>query len=82
MCAIARMTLSGAPSIKSERLTKILPFRRRIVVFNEVNRRKLIAKGGMGARGRSARYSSSKIAVRSEATKFEISILETGKSDE
>src|SRR4029079_8305719 len=74
MWAIARRTLSGAPSIRSERLTKILPSRRRIVVFSDVKRRKRTAIGGIGARGRNARYSCSKIGMRSTVTKSEISI--------
>ena len=55
---MAWMTDSGAPSSRSERLTWILPSRSRMVVFSEVKRRKRTAMGGMGARGRSARYSS------------------------
>ncbi len=55
---MARSTLSGAPSSRSDRLTRILPSRRRMVVFSEVKRRKRMRMGGIGALGRRARYSS------------------------
>jgi len=49
-----------------------------MVVFSDVNRRKRTAIGGIGARGRKARYSCSKIEIRSTVTKFEISTCGTG----
>ena len=55
---MARATGSGAPYRRSERLTRICPSRRRMVVFSEVKRRKRTAMGGIGALGRNARYSS------------------------
>src|ERR1700691_2399075 len=68
MCAMAWWTESGAPSSRSERLTKIWPSRRRMVVFSEVKRRKRTAIGGIGGCGRRARYSSWKIGTKSEGT--------------
>lgn len=68
---MARITLSGAPSRRSERLTRIPPSRKRMVVFSEVNRRKRTAMGGIGARGRKTRYSSWKMAAKSALTKME-----------
>src|SRR5580698_9695695 len=61
MWAMARRTLSGAPSSRSERLTCSSPSRRRMVVLRETKRRKRMWNGGIGARGLSARYSCSKI---------------------
>src|SRR5277367_2290508 len=55
---------SGACSRMSERRTLRRPSRRRMVVLSEVKRRKRISSAGMGARGRSSRYSCSKIAIR------------------
>src|SRR6185503_15431453 len=63
--------------MRSERLTKILPSRRRMVVFRDVKRRKRTAMEGIGARGRNARYSCSKIGMRSRVTKFEISTFKS-----
>src|SRR3569833_3194683 len=74
---MARITLSGAPSMRSERLTKIWPSRRRLVVFRDVKRRKRTVMEGIGARGRNARYSCSKIGMRSRVTKFEISTFKS-----
>src|ERR1700728_2820333 len=68
MWAMACTTDSGAPSSKSDRLTKICPSRSRIVVFSEVKRRKRTAIGGKGARGRSMRYSCWKIGTKSGGT--------------
>ena len=48
----------------SERRTFRRPSRRRMVVLSEVKRRKRMSSGGMGARGRSSRYCSSKTAMR------------------
>ncbi len=61
-------TESGAPSSKSERLTKSWPSRSRMVVFSEVKRRKRTAMGGIGALGRNARYSSWKTGTISADT--------------
>ena len=58
---MAWWTVSGACSRRSERRTWRLPSRRRMVVLSEVKRRKRMSSGGMGARGRSSRYCSSKI---------------------
>src|SRR5271170_1118171 len=55
---------SGACSRMSERRTWRRPSRSRMVVLSDVKRRKRISSAGMGARGRSSRYSCSKIAIR------------------
>src|ERR1700722_8285699 len=64
MWAMAWWTLSGADSRRSERRTCRRPSRSRMVVLREVKRRKRMSSGGMGARGRSSRYCSSKTAMR------------------
>lgn len=68
---MARITVSGAPSRRSDRLTWICPSRSRIVVFSEVNRRNRTVIGGIGALGRRALYSCSKIRTKSTLTKME-----------
>jgi hypothetical protein len=65
--------------MRSERLTKIFPSRRRIVVFSEVKRLNRMEIWGMGARGRNTRYSSWKTATISTATKMEVST--TGRAE-
>jgi hypothetical protein len=53
-----------------------------MVVFSEVKRRKRTAMGGIGARGRNARYSSRKIGTKSTVTKMEGSIQGAGIRDQ
>src|ERR1700722_652482 len=48
----------------SERRMWRRPSRRRMVVLSEVKRRNRMSRAGMGARGRSSRYSCSKIVSR------------------
>jgi hypothetical protein len=60
---MAWWTVSGAGSSRSERRTLRRPSRRRMVVLREVKRRKRMSSAGMGARGRSSRYSCSKMAM-------------------
>src|SRR6266481_1497220 len=64
MWAMAWWTVSGAGSRRSDRRTLRRPSRRRMVVLREVKRRKRMSSAGMGARGRSSRYSCSKMAMR------------------
>src|ERR1700722_7687525 len=68
---MARRTLSGAPSSKSDKCTCTRPSRNRIVVFRLVKRRKRTSRKGMGARGRRARYSSANNECNSEFTAFQ-----------
>src|ERR1700761_8712938 len=70
MCAMARKTLSGAPSSKSDKCTCIRPSRKRMVVFRLVKRRKRTSRTGIGARGRRARYSSANSKCHSDITAF------------
>src|ERR1017187_7585039 len=65
---MAWWTDSGACSSRSDSRTCSRPSRSRIVVFSDVNLRKRMSSGGMGARGRSSRYSRSKISVRAVDT--------------
>src|ERR1017187_2258489 len=61
---MAWCTDSGAYSSRSESRTCSRPSRSRMVLFGDVKRRKRISSGGMGARGRSSRYSCSKTSIR------------------
>src|ERR1700743_3334439 len=70
MCAMARKTLSGAPSNRSDKCTCTRPSRNRMVVFRLVKRRKRTSRAGIGARGRRARYSSANSKCNSEITAF------------
>ena len=63
---MAWWTVSGACSRRSERRIFRRLSRRRMVVLREVKRRKRMSIAGMGARGRSSRYSCSKMATREE----------------
>src|SRR5579859_5072204 len=68
---MARKTLSGAPSSKSDKCTCIRPSRKRMVVFRLVKRRKRTSRTGIGARGRRARYSSANSKCNSGFTAFQ-----------
>src|SRR5580658_1998693 len=76
---MARRTLSGAPSSKSDKCTCTRPSRNRIVVFRLVKRRKRTSRKGMGARGRRARYSSTNKDCNSGFTAFQPSRTWRGK---
>src|SRR5215468_8741766 len=54
MCASARNTYSGAPSSKSEILTRRRPSRRRIVLFTFAKLKNSTRNSGMGERGRNS----------------------------
>src|ERR1700677_2378922 len=73
---MARKTLSGAPSSRSDKCTWTRPSRKRIVVLRLVKRRKRISREGMGARGRRARYSSANSKCNSEFTAFSVAGLD------
>src|SRR5580700_4083891 len=77
---MARRTLSGAPSSKSDRCTCTRPSRNRMVVFRLVKRRKRTSREGIGARGRRARYSSANSKCNSEFTAFSVAGLGLGEN--
>ena len=72
---MARRTLSGAPSSRSDKCTCTRPSRNRMVVFRLVKRRKRTSRKGIGARGRRARYSSANSKCNSEFTAFSLAGL-------
>src|SRR5271168_1224681 len=73
---MARKTLSGAPSSRSDRCTCTRPSRNRMVVFRLVKRRKRTSREGIGARGRRARYSSANSNCNSELTASSVAGLD------
>jgi hypothetical protein len=51
-------------------------------VFSEVNRRKRTTMGGIGALGRNARYSCSKMGMNSALTKWRVAYKGTGTREQ
>src|ERR1700722_14476219 len=72
---MARRTLSGAPSSRSDKCTCTRPSRKRMVVLRLVKRRKRTSREGIGARGRRERYSSANSNCNSGFTAFSVAGL-------